>query len=314
MLAARHSVLERAGWDVEADGLAGAPRVTVLVGEEVHPSLMVALRMAGFGETNARRVAGDEQGAMRADALAEAVAGVDGPLIVCAQAGNVNSGACDPLGAIADATHRAGGWMHVDGAFGLWARAAPSLSGLVDGAERADSWSVDAHKWLNVPYDSAIAILADPAAAAAAVGTSASYLPASDGREPFQTVPEMSRRMRAAPIYAALRSLGREGLAGMIERCCALARRLAASMEALEGVEVLNEVVLNQVLVRFRDDETTTRVVEAVQREGTAWVGGTVWRGRAAVRVSVSNWSTTERDIGLLVESFERALASADGR
>lgn len=314
LLAARHRVLERVGWDVEARGLTGAPPVSVLVGEEVHPSLLVALRMAGFGEDGAVRVASDDQGAMRADAVADAAGEGDGPAIICAQAGNVNTGACDPLDAIADAADEAGAWLHVDGAFGLWAAASPSLRHLVAGAERADSLSVDAHKWLNVPYDSGIAIVTDPEAAAAAVGTSASYLMTDAGREPFEAVPEMSRRMRAAPIYAALRALGRDGLAELIERCCSHARRLAAAMEGVDGVEVLNEVVLNQVLVRFDDDETTAAVIEAVQRDGTAWVGGTVWHGRAAVRVAVSNHSTTEGDIDLLAESFIRALDAVRSR
>ncbi|HEX6116834.1 MAG TPA: pyridoxal-dependent decarboxylase [Solirubrobacterales bacterium] len=312
ILAARHRLLARAGWDVEADGLAGSPPVRVLVGEEVHPSVLLALRMAGFGAERAERVAADDQGAMRGDALAAALARDAGPAIVCAQAGNVNTGALDPVGEIAAAAREHGDcWVHVDGAFGLWANAAPALGPLLPGVEGADSWSADAHKWLNVPYDSAMAIVADPDAVRAALGTSASYLPTEGGREPGELVPEMSRRARAVPVYAALRSLGRRGLAEMIERCCSHARRLATAMGELAGAEVLNDVVLNQVLVRFGDDETTRAVVDAVQREGEAWVGGTVWRGRAAVRVSVSNWSTTATDVDRLAASLERAFAAS---
>jgi glutamate/tyrosine decarboxylase-like PLP-dependent enzyme len=202
----------------------------------------------------------------------------------------------------------------VDGAFGLWAKASPEFRHLVDGAEDADSWSTDAHKWLNVPYDTAMAIVADPEAARAALGTAASYLPSEGDREPGELVPEMSRRARAVPVYAALRSLGRRGLAELVERCCAHARRLAAAMEDLEGAAVLNDVVLNQVLVRFDDDDATTNgVVDAVQRGGEAWVGGTVWRGRAAVRVSVSNWSTTAEDVDLLAGALASGLETARG-
>jgi glutamate/tyrosine decarboxylase-like PLP-dependent enzyme len=298
-------VLARVGWDVEADGLAGAPPIRIVVGEHVHASLLVALRYLGLGAGRAERVPADSQGAMLADRLSLA----DGPTIVCAQAGEVNSGAFDPLDEIAAACEAHGAWLHVDGAFGMWAAAAPSLRHLVRGAERADSWSVDAHKWLNVPYDGGLAIVADRGALRAAMGVQATYLPGSEGREPLDTVPEMSRRARSIPVYAALRSLGRNGLAELVERNCALARRVAAGVEALDGAEVLNDVVLNQVLIRFRDDDDTTRAVIAeVQGSGEAWLGGTVWHGRAAARVSVSNWSTTEADIDRLVRAFEDAL------
>jgi len=307
LAAARHAVLARAGWDVDADGLIGAPAIRVLVGEHVHASLLVALRYVGLGPGRAVRVPA-AAGAMRADALERALAEGEGPAIVCAQAGEVNTGACDPLDAIADAARTHGAWLHVDGAFGLWAAAAPSLRHLVAGAERADSWAVDSHKWLNVPYDGGLAIAADRDAVRAAMGVQASYLPGSEGREPIDTVPEMSRRARATPVYAALRQLGRDGLAALVERNCALARRLAAAIETLDGAAVLNEVVLNQVLVRFDDDDEVTRsVVAAVQRGGEAWLGGTVWEGRAAVRISVSNWSTTEEDIDRLVAAFAAA-------
>ena len=312
IVAARNRLLADAGWDVEADGLAGSPGVRVLVGEEVHPSLLNALRMAGLGAGRAERVPVDGQGAMRADALAEALASEAGPALVCAQAGNVNTGALDPVGEIAaTAGERGACWVHVDGAFGLWAAAAPSLRHLVDGVERAHSWSVDAHKWLNVPYDTALAIVADPAAARAALGASASYLPVAEDREPGELVPEMSRRSRAVPVYAALASLGRSGLGAMIERCCSHARRLASAMDELDGAEVLNEVVLNQVLVRFDDDDRTTReVIDEVVRRGDAWLGGTVWQGRAAVRVSFSNWSTTDADVDRLATAFTDALGA----
>ena len=304
--AARHALLAREGWDVEERGLTGAPQLRVVVGEQVHASLLVAIRYAGLGAGNAVRVAVDDQGAMRADALREALDG--GPTLVCAQAGEVNTGAFDPLDAIADIAAEHGAWVHVDGAFGLWAAASPRLRGLVRGAERADSWAVDSHKWLNVPYDGGLAIVADREAVRGAMGVRASYLPQDDGREPFDYVPEMSRRARGVPVYAALRSLGRNGLADLVERCCALARRLAAAMDDVPGAEVLNEVVLNQVLVRFGDDDARTRaVVEAVQRGGEAWLGGTVWRGRAAARVSVSNWATTEDDIDRLAAALAAA-------
>jgi glutamate/tyrosine decarboxylase-like PLP-dependent enzyme len=297
MAAARHVVLAGVGHDVERLGLAGAPPIRVLAGDHVHASMLVALRYAGLG-------------APEVVAPARLAAALDEqPTIVCAQAGEVNTGAIDPLEEIADATREHGAWLHVDGAFGMWAAASPRLRHLVAGAERADSWAVDAHKWLNVPYDGALAIVADREAVRAAIGVTAAYLPADSGRDPIDYSPEMSRRARAVPIYAALRQLGREGLAELVERCCALARRLAGAMEELDGAVMLNEVVLNQVLVRFGDDDATTRaVIEDVQRGGEAWLGGTLWDGRAAARVSVSNWSTTEEDIDRLVAAFGRSL------
>jgi glutamate/tyrosine decarboxylase-like PLP-dependent enzyme len=304
LAAARHAVLERAGWDVEADGLFGAPEIRVLVGEQVHASLLSALRYVGLGADRAERVPTDDQGAIRADALVLD----DRPTIVCAQAGEVATGAVDPLDAIADVAGEHGAWVHVDGAFGLWAAASPEYRHLTRGAERAQSWAVDAHKWLNVPYDGALSIVADRAAVRAAMSMRASYLPDEEGREPIDYVPEASRRARALPIYAAMRQLGRSGIAELVDRCCALARRLADAMEELEGAQVLNDVVLNQALVRFGDsDEVTRAVIERVQSGGEAWLGGTVWKGEAAARVSVSNWSTTEEDIDRL------AAALADG-
>jgi glutamate/tyrosine decarboxylase-like PLP-dependent enzyme len=301
ILAARHAVLARHGWDVEADGLAGAPPIRLVVGEHVHASMLVALRYAGLGPGGAVRVPAPG-GAIDARELAL----TDGPTIVCAQAGEVNTGACDPLDALADAAQEHGAWLHVDGAFGLWAAAAPSLRHLVQGAERADSWAVDAHKWLNVPYDGGLAIVADRAALNAAMGVTANYLPQESGREPIAHVPESSRRARAMTVYAALRQLGRAGIAELVERNCALARRAADGLREL-GAEILNDVVLNQVLVRFDDDEATRAAVAAVQRSGEAWLGGTVWEGRAAIRISVSNWSTTEADIDRLIAAFAAA-------
>jgi glutamate/tyrosine decarboxylase-like PLP-dependent enzyme len=310
LVAARHRVLADVGWDVEEDGLAGSPPIRIVAGEEVHVSVMKALRMAGLGSRRVVRVPADANGAMRASEL-EAVLG-DGPTIVCAQAGNVDTGACDPLGEIADIAHERGAWVHVDGAFGLWAAASPRYRHLVQGAERCDSWAIDAHKWLNVPYDCALAIVADERAHVSALSRSAPYLVDSDLSDGVHRTPEMSRRGRQVPVYAALRSLGREGLASLVERCCAHARLLAAEMEATPGVAVLNDVVLNQVLLRFEDsDAVTGAVIEHVQRDGTAWLGGTVWRGRAAARVSVSNWSTTEEDMRRLADALRRAHALA---
>jgi glutamate/tyrosine decarboxylase-like PLP-dependent enzyme len=293
VLAARHVLLGRAGWNVEADGLAGAPPIRVLAGEHVHASMLVALRYAGLGSPE--RVPADDQGAIDPSGVVLD----ERPTLVCAQSGEVQTGACDPL----DALVGRGAWVHVDGAFGMWAAASPRLRHLVRGAERADSLALDAHKWLNVPYDCGLAIVADRDAARAAMGIAAGYLVEASGRDPSEYVPELSRRFRALPVYAALRSLGRGGLADLVERCCALARRLA---DAVEGPEVVNDVVLNQVLLRYEDDQTTRAVIERVQREGEAWLGGTVWQGRAAVRVSVSNWSTTEHDIDRLAAALSR--------
>jgi glutamate/tyrosine decarboxylase-like PLP-dependent enzyme len=293
LAAARDTVLARVGWDCVEDGLIGAPAVTVLCGAEAHVTVFAALRLLGLGTATARRVPVDGQGAMDPDALARELDGVEGPAIVCAQAGNVNTGACDPLEAIADAcTGRA--WLHVDGAFGLWAAAAPARRGLVAGRERADSWATDAHKWLNVPYDSGLAIVADRAAHRRAMTITASYLPPSEHRENVDYVPESSRRARGFAVYAALRCLGRRGIAELVERCCAQAGRMA-DLLAAGGAEVLNDVVLNQVLVSF--GERTGDVIAAAQRDGTCWVGGTVWHDRPAMRVSVSGWATTDEDI-----------------
>lgn len=296
LAAARHAVLERAGWDVQADGLQGAPEVRVLVGDQVHVAALSALRYLGFGAHRPERVPADDQGRMMAGALELD----ERPTIVLAQAGEVNTGAFDPLGEIAEKARAAeNAWVHIDGAFGLWAAASPSLRHLVAGHDRAHSWAVDGHKWLNVPYDSGFAIVADAAAHHAALGATAAYLQAApDERQGFQWVPEASRRARALPAYAALRQLGRSGVSELIERCCALARRFAERLEVAPEVEILNDVVLNQVLVRFGDDDArTTAVVAGVQEDGTCWLGGTTFRGRGAMRIAVSNWSTTEADV-----------------
>ena len=308
LAAARHRVLRDANWDVEAQGLFGAPAIEVLVGEEAHYTVFMALRLLGMGGSRLRRVPVDRQGRMRADALATMLEAVEGPCIVCAQAGNVNGGAFDPLEEIARLTHRHRAWLHVDGAFGLWAAAAPARAHLVRGVEHADSVATDAHKWLNVPYDCGIVFCADEAAHRSALGLSAPALSApylatsSRLRDPHDFVPEESRRGRAIPLYAALRTLGRAGLAELIERNCRQARRFAEGLAAA-GHEVLNEVVLNQVVVAFGDAECTRRVVAAVQADGTCWCGSTVWQGRTAMRISVSGASTADEDV-------ERSLAA----
>jgi len=292
LAAARHAVLRRAGWDVEADGLFGAPPIGVVVGEEVHISVLKALGLLGLGRTRVTRVPTDPLGRIRADRLPP----LDDRTIVCLQAGNVNTGACDPVRDICPVAHARGAWVHVDGAFGLWAAAAPARAHLVAGIAAADSWALDAHKWLNVPYDSGVALCRDGAALRAAMATQAAYLLQGTGREPDEYTPELSRRARGVEIWAALAALGRSGLADLVERCCRHAARFAAGLSAA-GHEILNEVTLNQVLVRFGDDATTRRVIAALQAEGTCWCGGTVWQGRTAMRISVSSWATTEQDV-----------------
>jgi glutamate/tyrosine decarboxylase-like PLP-dependent enzyme len=317
LAAARHHVLAEAGWDVERDGLQEAPRVNVIAGDERHATLDTALRYLGLGSGRTHLVPTDDQGRMRPDALREALERHDGPTIVCAQAGNVNTGALDPVGEICAEAHEVGAWVHVDGAFGLWAAASPRLRGLIEGVELADSWATDAHKWLNVPYDSGLAICANPEAHHAAMRSVASYLiPAEGARDGGDWSPEVSRRARGFAVWAALRSLGRSGVAELVDRCCAHARRFAALLEPVPEVEILNQVVLNQVLVRFLDrdgdhDRRTRAVVERVQRDGTAWLGPTVWHGMAAMRISVSNWSTTADDVDLTVAAILRAAAAA---
>jgi glutamate/tyrosine decarboxylase-like PLP-dependent enzyme len=292
LAAARHAVLERAGWNVESDGLNGSPSINVVVGEEVHATVLKALALLGLGTGRVIRVPTDDRGRMRADAIPT----FQGPAIICAQAGTVNTGAFDPLEEICETARRRGAWVHVDGAFGIWAALSPNRRRLLNGVETADSWAADAHKWLNVPQDSGIAIVKHPKALHAAMSISAPYLQALERREPMQWTPESSRRARAVEIWAALRSLGRGGLGELIERNCDHAKMFAEGLRAA-GFEILNDVVLNQVLVSFGDEGMTQRVIEGVQRDGTCWCGGTVWHGRTAMRISVSSWATTEMDV-----------------
>ena len=311
LAAARHRVLADAGWDVEQDGLVGAPAVRVLATGERHATIDRSLRLLGLGAGALHPVATDGQGRIDVDALAGALEeGPPGPAIVCLQAGNVNTGACDDLAAAIPLAHRHGAWVHVDGAFGLWAAASPTTRHLVEGVAAADSWGTDGHKWLNVPYDSGYAFCADPEAHRAAMAYTAAYLTGQgqgDLRAPGDHVPESSRRARGFATWAALRELGRSGVADLVERCCALARRFADRVSAVPGVLVVNDVVLNQVLVRFGDDATTDAVVAAVQRSGECWMGATTWHGMRLMRISVSNWSTTEADVDRAV----RAVAAA---
>jgi glutamate/tyrosine decarboxylase-like PLP-dependent enzyme len=305
LAAARNTVLERVGWDVEADGLIGAPAITVIGGDEIHISAVKALGMLGLGRNRIVRVPVDAQGRMRADLLPK----ITGPTIVCMQAGNVNSGAFDPAKEICSAAHAAGAWVHVDGAFGLWAAAAPKRAHLVAGIAEADSWATDAHKWLNVPYDSGIAFVRDARHLKAAMSANAAYLVRGEKRDPNQFTPEMSRRARGVEIWAALRSLGRNGLADLIERNCRMAARFAEGLKAA-GHEIMNDVVLNQVLVSFGSDERTRSVIAALQDEGTCWCGGTVWHGRAAMRIAVSSWATTDEDMERSLEAMIRVAAA----
>jgi glutamate/tyrosine decarboxylase-like PLP-dependent enzyme len=311
MVIARHGILQRAGWDVEKDGLQGAPRVHVVVSDEAHATIFAALRMAGLGANTVKRVPTDAQGRMLASALPKVLAACDGQTIVCAQAGNVNTGSFDPLGEIAGLAHERGAWLHIDGAFGLWAAVSENLRHLVRGMERADSWAVDAHKWLNVPYDSGLVLCAHPQTHRAALGIRAEYLIQTEAdreRDNFEWTPEFSRRARGFAVYAAIQHLGRSGIADLVDRCCARARQIAGLLRGEPGVEVLNDVVLNQVLVRFHSsDEATRAVIDRVQRDGVCWLGGTTWHGMAAMRISVSNWSTTERDIEMSAESILKA-------
>ena len=306
LAAARHTVLARVGWNVEADGLFGAPPITVIVGAEVHPSVTKSLGILGLGRSRLIKVPVDAQGRL----IPEQLPPLSGPTIVCAQAGNVNTGAIDPIAEICRRAHAAGAWVHVDGAFGLWAAAAPSRAHLTAGFADADSWATDAHKWLNVPYDSGLAFVRDPHALQAAMAITAEYLPTqSDARNPADFTPELSRRARGVDVWAALHSLGRDGVADLIERNCAQARRFAAQLSAA-GCTILNDVVLNQVLVTFGDAEKTKRVIAGIQAEGTCWAGVTVWQGRTAMRISVSSWRTTDADVDRSVAAMMRVAQS----
>ncbi len=315
LAAARHKVLADAGWDVEGDGLVSAPAVRVLAGEERHATIDRSLRLLGLGTRALELVATDSNGAIDAASLRRVLESKPkGPTIVCLQAGNVNTGACDDLASAVALAHEHGAWAHVDGAFGLWAAASPATSPLVAGIETADSWGTDGHKWLNVPYDSGYAFTAHPSAHAAAMAYTAAYLVGTSSptlRSPGDYVLESSRRARGFATWAALRELGRSGVADLVDRFCALARRFATQLAAVEGIAVLNEVVLNQVLVRFDDDDAATdRVIEAVQRSGECWMGSTTWHGRRAMRISVSSWRTTEADVDRSVRAI---LSVAEG-
>lgn len=319
LAAARHSLLQQAGWDVEEQGLAGAPPITVVVSDESHVAVFASLQMLGLGRGRVVRVPADEQGRMKADVLRAKLADIQTPVMVCAQAGNVNTGAFDPIPEIAASVHERDGWLHVDGAFGLWAAASPKYRHLVEGISAVDSVSVDCHKWLNVPYDNGLVFVRDAAAHHVAMTLNAPYYvtaPAVE-RDNSNWVPEASRRARGFTVYAALRTLGRRGIAELVERCCGLAQRMAERLSNAKGVLVLNDVVLNQVLVRFsnpstRDDDAfTTQVIRLVQEDGTCWLGGTTWHGMRAMRVSVSNWSTTEEDIDVSAEAILRCAETA---
>jgi glutamate/tyrosine decarboxylase-like PLP-dependent enzyme len=313
LAAARHRVLKRAGWDVEPRGLMGAPAIRVVANEERHGTVDRALRLLGIGADAVQPVAADANGALDPAALEQVLgeADEDAPTIVCVQAGNVNTGACDDIGAAAELARGHGAWLHVDGAFGLWAAVSPSKRHLVSGIERADSWAVDGHKWLNVPYDTGFVFCADREAHAAAMSYTAAYLEGQGQgglRSPSDFVTESSRRARGFAAWAALRELGRTGLADLVDRCCALAERFGEQLADVDGVEIGNEIVLNQVLVSFGSDERTDALIDAVQRDGTCWMGGTTWHGRRYMRISVSNWSTTEDDVDRSVAAIRRLL------
>jgi glutamate/tyrosine decarboxylase-like PLP-dependent enzyme len=308
LAAARHALLKKQGWDVESRGLFEAPPIAVVVGEEVHVSVLKALSLLGFGRDRLIRVPVDEQGRMRADALPD----ISESTLICIQAGNVNTGAFDPAEEICAAARQAGAWVHVDGAFGLWAAASGEHAYLTAGVNQADSWTTDAHKWLNVPQDSGIIICRNPVHLRAAMSTSAAYLVGDERPEPHHHVPEMSRRARSIEIWAALRSLGKSGLSDLIQRTCGHAARFASGLREA-GYRILNEVILNQVLVSFGDPEITNRVIEGIQNDGTCWCGGTKWQGHTAMRISVSSWATTAADVDKSLAAILR-IADREGK
>jgi glutamate/tyrosine decarboxylase-like PLP-dependent enzyme len=310
LAAARHRVLANAGWDVEEQGLAGAPTVTVIAGEEAHPTLLKSLSLLGFGRATVIRIPADRQGRMRPELLPP----IHGPTILCTQAGNLNTGAFDSIGEICDRVQGSGAWVHVDGAFGLWARATRRLAPQVPGLEKADSWATDAHKWLNVPYDSGLAFVRDAAALRAAMSITAAYLPSDSGkRSPADYTPELSRRARGVDVWAALRNLGRDGVEAMIDRDCRHARRFAEGLIAA-GFDVLNDVQLNQVLVSFGTAEMTQRVIARVQQDGSCWCGSTVWQDQTAMRISVCSWATSDEDVELSLIAILRAASEVGAR
>ena len=304
---ARHALLTRCGWNADADGLFGAPPITVVIGDEAHASIGRALALLGLGRDRVLRVPTDRQGRIRADSLPQLG---DGPTLVCTQAGNVNTGSFDPFEAVCDWAQRYDAWVHVDGAFGLWAAAAPQYAHLTAGLGRADSWATDGHKWLNVPYDCGIALVRDAEALRAAMAMSAAYLPPSELRDPMHYGPDASQRARAIDVWAALKHLGRVGVADLVQRCCAHAARFARELRGA-GHEVLNDVVLNQVLVAFGDEARTLRVIDALQRDGTCWCGVSRWQGRTVMRISVSSWATTDDDVDRALAAMLRCARNA---
>lgn len=316
LAAARHHLLREVGWDVESEGLYGAPEIHIVASAHRHLTLNRALRILGFGAGRVKSVPTDADGRMLLDDLESVLRTCTGPTIVCLQVGDVNTGAVDPVAAACDIAHRHGAWVHVDGAFGLWAAASPQLRPLVAGIENADSWASDAHKLLNVPYDCGLVFVTRPAAhRAAMLNARADYLPdATDGeRDPIEWTPDFSRRARSLPVWAALRTLGRAGVAEQVERCCALARRFATALAEVDGVQVLNDVTLNQVLVSFGDDATTTGVIRRLQERGVCWFGGTRWGDAAAMRISVTSWQTTQTDVDRSVAEIVDVLTEVRG-
>jgi glutamate/tyrosine decarboxylase-like PLP-dependent enzyme len=309
LVAARSAILRRVGWDVEEDGVNGAPAIEMVVGEEVHASVQKALTLGGFGRKRATIVEADGQGRMRAEKLPR----LSERSIVCIQAGNVNSGSFDPAAEICRRAHDAGAWVHVDGAFGLWAGVSPKYAELTRGFSQADSWATDAHKWLNVTYDSGIVMVREGMALRRAMTVSAAYLNGGAQREPMNHVPEASRRARGIELWAALKCLGRSGIRELIERTCTLAARFAERLRGA-GHEILNDVVLNQVLVSFGTTEETLEVIRRVQNDGTSWCGGTIWHGTTAMRISVSSWATTEQDIEVSADAVIRIAKEIGGQ
>jgi glutamate/tyrosine decarboxylase-like PLP-dependent enzyme len=309
LAAARHSALERAGWDVEANGLFGAPKINVIVSEESHVTIFKALGLLGLGRNRVIKVPTDSQGRM----IASKIPKVKGPVIICAQAGNVNTGAFDPIDEITDIAKEMNAWLHVDGAFGLWAAVSPKKSYLTKGIEKADSWATDAHKWLNVPYDCGLAFVKDENVLRSAMTLTASYLPQKYRREPSQFTPELSRRSRGIEVWAALYSLGKKGLIDLVERTCNYAEMFADGLSAA-GFEIINDVVLNQVLVSFGDADTTLRVIDKIQNDGTCWCGGTVWQGKTIMRISISSWATTEEDVKKSLDAMIRCAKKVRGK
>ena len=307
LAAARTAVLSRVGWDVATDGLTGGPRIRVLVGRERHDTVDLALRYLGLGAP--QPVAADDQGRIRVDALTDALKAGDGPTIVCLQAGNLHSGAFDPLAEAIEVAHAAGAWVHIDGAFGLWAAAAPGLAHLTEGLQDADSWATDAHKTLNVPYDCGVAVVRDRVAMRSALGVHADYLltDESDVGDPYQKVPELSRRARGVPVWAALRSLGSSGVAELVERLAGHARAFADGLATIPGARVLNDVVYTQVCFAFEDDERTKAIGRRLLEDGIVWMSGSRWHDRDVIRISVSNWTTDDEDVRRSLEAVRAA-------